>query len=136
MSHPAASLTDGGIGFVGAGSVGTALALALSQRGYAVRAVASRTRASALRLAERAPGIEACDDPQDVLDRCAMVFITVPDGAIAEGRSVADVATCTSRSPLLGSDLPRQPQRPSVARRAGGRIPPVADLPHTGERSA
>ena len=84
MSHSAASLTDGGIGFVGAGSVGTALALALSQRGYAVRAVASRTRASALRLGERAPGIEACGHPQDVLDRCAMVFITVPDGAIAE----------------------------------------------------
>ena len=84
MSHPAPSLAEGGIGFVGAGAVATALALALSQQGYAVRAVASRSRASALRLAARAPGIEACDDAQDVLDRCAMVFITVPDGAIAE----------------------------------------------------
>ena len=84
MSQPAASLTEGGIGFVGAGSVATALALALSRRGYAVRAVASRTRASALRLAARAPSVEACDDAQAVVDRCAMVFLTVPDDAIAE----------------------------------------------------
>ena len=84
MSHSDPSLAEGGIGFVGAGAVATALALALSQRGYVVRAVASRTRVSALRLAARAPGIEACGHPQDVLDRCAMVYITVPDGAIAE----------------------------------------------------
>ena len=84
MSHPAASLTAGGFGFVGAGAVATALAVALSQRGYTVRAVASRTRASAFRLAARAPGVEAFDDAQEVVDRCAMVFLTVPDGAIAE----------------------------------------------------
>ena len=84
MTHPTPSLTDGGIGFVGAGAVATALAAALSQRGYAVRAVASRTRAAAFRLAARMHGVEACDDAQDVVDRCAMVFLTVPDGAIAE----------------------------------------------------
>ena len=84
MSRPAASLAEGGIGFVGAGSVATALALALAQRGYAVGAAASRTHASALRLAARVPGVEACHDAQDVVDRCAMVFLTVPDDAIAE----------------------------------------------------
>ena len=84
MSQPAASLAHGGIGFVGAGSVGTALALALSQRGYAVRAAASRTRASALRLAARVPGVEPCGDAQEVVDRCAVVFLTVPDDAIAD----------------------------------------------------
>ena len=84
MTHPTPSLTDGGIGFVGAGAVATALAAALSQRGYAVRAVASRTRAAARRLAARTHGVEACGDAQNVVERCAMVFLTVPDGAIAE----------------------------------------------------
>ena len=84
MSRAVASLADGGIGFVGAGAVATALAAALSQRGYAVRAAASRSRASALRLAARTPGVAACDDAQEVADRCAVVFLTVPDGAIAE----------------------------------------------------
>ena len=84
MSHPAPSLTEGGIGFIGAGAVATALAVVLSQRGYPVRAVASRTRASALRLASRAPGVEPCDAAQDIVDRCAVVFLTVPDAAIAE----------------------------------------------------
>ena len=83
MSRPAGPLTEGGIGFVGAGAVATALAIALSQRGYAVRAVASRTSASATRLAARAPGAEACGDAQNVVDRCAVVFLTVPDAAIA-----------------------------------------------------
>ena len=113
MTRPAASLAHDGIGFVGAGAVGTALALALSQRGYAVRAAASRTHASALRLAARVPGVEACHDAQDVVDRCATVFLTVPDDAIAD---VAGALTwrhgqaavhCSGATPLDSLRAPR-----------------------------
>ena len=113
MSPPAVSLTNGGVGFVGAGAVGTALALALSQAGYVVRAAASRSHASALRLAERAPGVEACRDAQEVVDRCAMVFLTVPDDAIAEvagaltWRQGQAAVHCSGATPLDSLRAPR-----------------------------
>lgn len=77
------------VGFVGAGAVGTALAVTLAQRGYLVVATASRTMASAERLADavNATTPAAClalPDPQQVADRCDMVFITTPDDVIEE----------------------------------------------------
>ena len=71
------------VGFIGAGALASALAVAMHRRGYAVRAVASRTRASAERLAAEIPGCEPIP-PQAVADRCSAVFLTVPDDAIAE----------------------------------------------------
>lgn len=79
MSDPG---TLGIIGFIGAGALGAPLASAMHARGYPVRAVASRTPASAERLAEAIPGCEALS-PQDLADRCDTVFLTVPDDAIA-----------------------------------------------------
>ncbi len=73
----------GDVGFIGAGALASALAVALHRRGYAVRAIASRTPASAERLAAGIPGCEAVS-PQAVADRCQTVFLTVPDDAIAE----------------------------------------------------
>ena len=72
------------IGFVGAGTLGRGLALALDGVGCDVVAVSSRTRASAEWLAERIDGCVALDKAQDVADTCDLVFITTPDGAIAE----------------------------------------------------
>ncbi|MDM7999322.1 MAG: DUF2520 domain-containing protein [Dehalococcoidia bacterium] len=72
------------IGFIGAGTVGTALAVRLRGRGYSVTAVASRTRASADRLASMVDGCTACDTAQAVADAADMVFITTPDGVIPE----------------------------------------------------
>ncbi|HEX8958718.1 MAG TPA: DUF2520 domain-containing protein [Solirubrobacterales bacterium] len=69
------------IGFVGAGVVGTALALALARRGHEVVAVASRTRASAERLALQLPGC-AVESKQGVAERADLVFLTTPDDAI------------------------------------------------------
>jgi predicted short-subunit dehydrogenase-like oxidoreductase (DUF2520 family) len=68
-------------GFVGAGVVGTVLALALSDRGYEIVAVASRTPASAEALARRLPAC-AVETPQGVADRAELVFLTTPDDAI------------------------------------------------------
>jgi predicted short-subunit dehydrogenase-like oxidoreductase (DUF2520 family) len=73
-----------GIGFIGAGKVGTALAVKLNGKGYRVAAAASRTRASADRLAESVPGCTAYDSKQAVADTADLVFITTPDDAIAQ----------------------------------------------------
>ena len=72
------------IGFIGAGTVGTALAVRLSGKGYPVVAVSSRTKASAHRLAEAVPGCRAYDGAQAVADNAQLVFITTPDDVIAQ----------------------------------------------------
>lgn len=69
------------IGFIGAGTVGTALAFRLKEKGYPVKYIASRTRASAERLAERV-GCEVLDSSQELANTAEMVFITTPDDAI------------------------------------------------------
>jgi predicted short-subunit dehydrogenase-like oxidoreductase (DUF2520 family) len=71
------------IGFIGAGTVGTALAVRLSGKGYPVVAISSRTKASAQRLATAVPGCHVFDSAQAVADNAMLVFITTPDDAIA-----------------------------------------------------
>jgi predicted short-subunit dehydrogenase-like oxidoreductase (DUF2520 family) len=70
------------VGFVGAGRAGTALALALRDKGYAVTAVSSRTPASSWALAERVEGCTARGTAQQVADDCDLIFITTPDDTI------------------------------------------------------
>jgi predicted short-subunit dehydrogenase-like oxidoreductase (DUF2520 family) len=70
------------IGFIGAGTVGTALAARLGSRGYPVVAVSSRTRTSAEKLTALVSGCHVFDTSQDVADNADLVFITTPDGAI------------------------------------------------------
>ena len=55
------------VGFIGPGRVGSGLSLALSRCGYAIAGVASRKRG----------------DTQQVVDASELVFLTVPDDAIA-----------------------------------------------------
>src|SRR5712691_11104245 len=69
------------LGFIGAGRVGTGLALGFAHAGYEVAAVASRSTASAKKLAKRIPGTRVCA-PQEIADRADIVFLTVPDDAI------------------------------------------------------
>ena len=70
------------LGFIGAGTVGTALAIRLSERGYPVVAVSSRSQASADKLAQAINGCRAVESSQAVADSAELVFITTPDGAI------------------------------------------------------
>lgn len=80
------------VGFIGAGTVGTALAVTLSQRGYPISAVYSRSPASAQRLAAQVKGaavslLNGCQvkpTGQHVVDSADLVFITTPDDSIAE----------------------------------------------------
>jgi predicted short-subunit dehydrogenase-like oxidoreductase (DUF2520 family) len=70
------------LGFIGAGTVGTALAARLKGRGYAVVAVSSRSRDSAQNLAQVVGGCRVFDS-QGVADAAELIFITTPDDAIA-----------------------------------------------------
>ncbi|MBI2935984.1 MAG: NAD(P)-binding domain-containing protein, partial [Chloroflexi bacterium] len=94
------------IGFIGAGNVGTVLAVALRRLGYRVVAVNSRTLASAAALASRVPGCQALEAPQQVADLCSLVFLTVPDDAIAglarslHWRKDQVVVHCSGAEPL------------------------------------
>ncbi|MCX7912084.1 MAG: DUF2520 domain-containing protein [Dehalococcoidales bacterium] len=69
------------IGFIGAGTVGTALAVLLSRRGYQVIAVASRSELSARKLAEAVGRCKVLTQ-QQVADSSDLVFITTPDAVI------------------------------------------------------
>jgi predicted short-subunit dehydrogenase-like oxidoreductase (DUF2520 family) len=68
------------LGFIGAGRVGTGLALSFARAGCRIVAVASRSAASAKRLSGRLRTRPAT--PQEVADRADIVFLTVPDDAI------------------------------------------------------
>ena len=75
------------IAFIGAGRVAGVLAPAFAELGYPVLAVASRSLESAERVAALVPGCRAVS-AQDAADVAEVVFITTPDGAVADVASV------------------------------------------------
>lgn len=73
------------IGFVGAGRLAGALAAGLQSAGYRVSHVASRDAESAGVLASfLGQNVVVAPSAQDVADACDVVFLAVPDAAIAE----------------------------------------------------
>ena len=71
------------VGFIGAGIVGSALAQLLSSKGCRTIAVSSRNISSAENLAKAIGGCRVFDTNQEVADAAELVFITIPDDAIA-----------------------------------------------------
>lgn len=76
------------LGFIGAGRVARALAQAATRAGYEVMIVASRHIESSRRIATALPNCEARaierpTDMSEVFSRADLVFLTVPDDAIA-----------------------------------------------------
>jgi len=71
------------IGIIGAGKVGTALAVLLSRKGYKVASVYSRSQSSADKLAAEVKGCRVSNSYQEVADTTELIFITTPDSAIA-----------------------------------------------------
>ena len=71
------------LGFIGAGTVGTALSVRLNSKGYPIVAVSSQSRTSAENLARAVDGCHVFDNNQDVVDNAELVFVTTPDDAIA-----------------------------------------------------
>jgi predicted short-subunit dehydrogenase-like oxidoreductase (DUF2520 family) len=89
------------VGVVGAGRVGTALAVALGRAGHQVSAVSAVSDASIRRIEQRLPGV-AIRQPPEVVASADLVLMTVPDdalpglvaglattGAAVEGRLIA-----------------------------------------------
>ena len=70
------------IGFIGAGTVGKTLALALSRQGYPVVAASSRSFSSAQELAHLVMGVTAHETADEAAGAAEVIFITCPDDAI------------------------------------------------------
>ena len=70
------------IGFIGAGPVGTAFAVNLSQRGYQVIGVFDVVREAVQRFADDVPGCRVYEKAQELVDSADMVFVTTPDDII------------------------------------------------------
>src|SRR5699024_8277336 len=75
------SLADKKMGFIGAGRLARAMALALESIGLNVCLVASRSPNSAKLMAESFNSCRAVT-PQELADQADLVFITTPDSAI------------------------------------------------------
>lgn len=76
------------LGIVGAGIVGSALAVSLDRAGYRIARVASRRPASAVALADRLSGRPPVGTPQSVVEVADLVVLAIPDDrivAVAEG---------------------------------------------------
>ena len=71
------------IGIVGAGAVGTALAVALSRGGWPIHAVASRDAGRRERFRSLVDVSRVFADPEPILDEVELIILTVPDDAIA-----------------------------------------------------
>jgi predicted short-subunit dehydrogenase-like oxidoreductase (DUF2520 family) len=84
-AHPHPSAAPSGnprIAFVGAGRVGSTLAVAFSTAGWPVTAVASRDPERRDRFRAQVPTAVAVEHPGEVVEAADLVFITVPDDAI------------------------------------------------------
>ncbi|MFC1962125.1 Rossmann-like and DUF2520 domain-containing protein, partial [Chloroflexota bacterium] len=84
------------IGLIGAGTVGTALAVLFSRKGYPVAAVSSRSQTSAQKLAEQVKGCRVASGNQELADSADLVFITTPDDII--GKVAAEVRWHSNQS--------------------------------------
>ena len=71
------------LGLIGAGTVGTALAVRLSDKGYPVVAASSRSQTSAEKLAQSISGCRAVSNNQAAADAAELIFVTTPDDVIA-----------------------------------------------------
>lgn len=84
LAHDHASDGRPRLAFVGAGRVGTVLAIAFARAGWEVTAVASRDEQRRARFVDQIPGCRGFHEPNAVLDEADLIFLTVPDDAIVD----------------------------------------------------
>jgi predicted short-subunit dehydrogenase-like oxidoreductase (DUF2520 family) len=98
------------IGFIGAGPVGTAFGVRLSQLDYKVIAVYDVSLAAAQRFAKTISGCQIYEKAQELADTVEFVFITTPDDIIPKvaaelnwhkGQSVVHCSGATSVDALV-----------------------------------
>jgi predicted short-subunit dehydrogenase-like oxidoreductase (DUF2520 family) len=85
-AHPHHTSDPGGppvIGIVGAGAVGTALAVALSRGGWPIHAVASRDPGRRERFRSLVEVSRVFADPEPILDEVELIILAVPDDVVA-----------------------------------------------------
>ena len=73
---------ESSIGFIGAGKVGTSLAIALHKAGYNVTGSNSKSISSANNLSSTIPNCKTYPNIKDIASNCEMLFITTPDDSI------------------------------------------------------
>lgn len=91
------------ITIIGAGSVGTSLALALHANAYPIRAIVSRTHDSARSLAQRVCCITSYAIGEFRLPADGVVFIAVPDDALSAMASLLAGGADGKLSPAVNS---------------------------------
>lgn len=70
------------VSFIGAGTVGTALAVLMNRKGYQVVGIYSRSRTSSEKLANAIHGCRIFDSSQSVAESAELIFISTPDSVI------------------------------------------------------
>jgi predicted short-subunit dehydrogenase-like oxidoreductase (DUF2520 family) len=123
------------IGFIGAGTVATTLAVALSNRGYRVAAVSSRHRQSAIKLARMIEGCQAVDSNQQVADAARLVFITTPDDVIAQVAAEVKWRPGQSVVHCSGADSTEILKPAAIAGAATGVFHPLQTFASPGQES-
>jgi predicted short-subunit dehydrogenase-like oxidoreductase (DUF2520 family) len=71
------------VGFIGAGGLAAALATRLESAGHRIVAVCSRGGTSARSLASSLTACSALDAPEEVVESADLIFLAVPDDAVA-----------------------------------------------------
>jgi predicted short-subunit dehydrogenase-like oxidoreductase (DUF2520 family) len=83
-----------GITFVGAGKLALSMLYALAEAGERPLSVVSRSVARARRLARRIPGVEAAPGIGEAASQSRVVFLAIPDAALADAaRALAAAST-------------------------------------------
>jgi len=96
------------IGFVGAGRVSCALAVVFTRAGWPVVAVATRDPGHEARFLELVPGARAAPSGSSITEDVDLVFVTVPDDAIADVAATLRLyagQAAVHTSGALGSDV-------------------------------
>lgn len=102
------------IGFIGAGPVGTAFAVNLSQRGYQIVGIFDVIPEAAQRFANAVSGCRIYAKAQELADSADMVFITTPDDIIPKvaaelkWRAGQSVVHCSGASTVHSLDHARE----------------------------
>jgi len=85
------------VGFIGTGTVGSAIAMLLHKKGYSITGVCSKSGNSSLVLSEQL-GCNNYDLPWEVLPDAGVVFLTVPD------REISGLAQCLAESGAVSGE--------------------------------
>lgn len=82
MAHESEFQGDGPVGFIGAGRLGSSLAIAMDRAGYEIIAIHRRSPSKARLSLSSLAGSNVTDRPQQVVEAAKIIFITTPDDVI------------------------------------------------------